>query len=170
MASALVLSVAVVAMSLLSATQGLASYSVGPQGHQIRIVAEAGQRVLPAVAGGTSAGTAVIPGATNYSTKLALPHGGTVEVAVSVAASAVVPAHARWIINDYFNNDPERRVTWNGTTADMGVRRCNTPAGLCSGYVGGFQVFRNHVLYNVMVVSSSSATAWAVVHSVRIPG
>jgi hypothetical protein len=159
-------------MSFLSgsAPQGLASYSVGPQGHQIRIAAEAGQHVAPTVAGGTSAGTAEIPGASNYSTKLALPHGGTVEVAVSVPSRAVAPAHARWIINDYFNNDPERRVTWHGTPADLGVRRCNTPAGLCPGYVGGFQVFRDHVLYNVMVTSSSSDTAWAVVRSVRIPG
>ncbi len=159
-------------MSLLSGSdpQGLASYSVGPLGHQIHIVAEAGQRVAPAVAGGRSAGTAVIPGATNYSTKLALLHGGTVEVAVSVPASTVAPAHAHWIINDYFNNDPERWVAWNGTSADMGVLRCNTPAGLCPGYVGGFQVFRDNVLYNVTVTSSSSAMAWAVVHSVRIPG
>jgi hypothetical protein len=89
---------------------------------------------------------------------------------VSVPTNAVAPDHARWIINDYFNNDPERRVIWQGTPADLGVRRCNTPAGLCAGYVGGFQVFRDHVLYNVTVTSSSSATAWAVVRSVRIPG
>lgn len=159
-------------MSLVSgsAPQGLASYSVGPQGHQIHIIAKAGQRITPAVAGGRSAGTAVIPGATNYSTKLALPHGGTVQVALSVPTNAVAPAHARWIINDYFNNDPERRVTWHGMPADLGVRRCNTPAGLCDGYVGGFQVFRDHVLYNVTVTSSSSATAWAVVRSIRISG
>jgi hypothetical protein len=159
-----------VAMSLLSgsSSHGFASYSVGPQGHQIRIVAGAGQHLAPAVGGGTSAGTAVIPGAINYSTKLTLPHGGAVQVAVSVPSHAVAPAHARWIINDYFNNDPEQRVTWHGTSADLGVRRCNTPAGLCPGYVGGFQVFRDHVLYNVMVNSSSSDTAWAVIRSVRI--
>ena len=77
--------------------------------------------------------------------------------------------HAHWIINDYFNNDPERLTTWHGTPADIGVRPCNTPAGSCRGYLGGLQVFRSGVLYNVTIASDSSATVWAVIHSIRIP-
>jgi hypothetical protein len=111
-----------------------------------------------------------MPGATNFATRLPLPRGGSVEVAVSVPAIPVPTAHERWIINDYFNNDPERRTTWHGSPADLGVRRCNTPAGLCPGYVGGFQVIRSDILYNVTVSSYSSDIAWAVIHSVRIPG
>jgi hypothetical protein len=152
-----------------SIQQDLARYSVGPEGHQIGILAEAGQRIQPSSVGGHSAGSAVIPGATNYATSLALPMGGDVEVAVSVPAAPVASAHTHWIINDYFNNDPERRTTWHGTPADLGVRHCNTPAGSCPGYVGGLQVFRNHILYNVTLASSSSQTAWAVLKSIRIP-
>ncbi len=110
----------------------------------------------------------MLPGV-NYATKLALPDNGGVEVAVSVPSGPVAPAHARWIINDYFNNDPERLTVWHGTPADLGVRPCNTPAGPCPGYLGGFQAFRNGVLYNVTIASDSSDTAWAVIRSIRIP-
>jgi hypothetical protein len=147
----------------------LVSYSVGPQGHQIRIAATAGQHLHPLVAGGSSAGTSVLPGAVNYATRLALPDNGAVQVTVSVPSGSVAPAHAHWVINDFFNNDPERLTTWHGTPADLGVRPCNTPAGSCPGYLGGLQVFRGGVLYNVTIASDRSATAWAVIHSIRIP-
>ena len=70
------------------------------------------------------------------------------------------PAHAHWIINDFFNNDPERLTTWHGTPADLGVRRGNTPAGSCPGHLGGLQLFRGGVIYNVTIASDSSDTAW----------
>ena len=147
----------------------LDSYTVGPRGHQIHLAAAAGQHLRPATAGGLSAGTSVLPGAVNYETTLALPDHGRVQVAISVPSGSVAAAHARWIINDYFNNDPERRTTWHGTPADAGARPCNTPAGACPGYQGGLQVFQSGVLYNVTVSSDSSDTAWAVIHSIRIP-
>jgi len=155
-------------MAGCSSQPNLDSYAVGPPGHQIRIAAAAGQHLNPVVAGGSSAGTSVLPGAVNYATTLALPDNGSVRVAVSVLSGAVAPAHARWIINDYFNNDPERLTTWHGTPADVGVRLCNTPAGACPGYLGGLQVFRSGALYNVTIFSDSSDTAWAVIHSIRI--
>ena len=102
-------------------------------------------------------------------TRLALPDNGTVDVVVSIPTSPVARAHARWIIDDYFNNDPERLTTWHRTPADLGVRPCNTPAGSCPSYVGGLQVFRNGVLYNVTMASDSSDTMWTVIHSIRIP-
>lgn len=151
-----------------SSQPNLESYSVGPEGHQLRVAAAPGQQVGPAVEGGHSAGSSVLPGA-NYATKLTLPDNGVLFVAVSVPSGPITPAHAHWIINDYFNNDPERLSVWHGAPADLGVRPCNTPAGSCPGFLGGFQVFRNGVLYNVTVVSNSSATAWAVIHSIRIP-
>jgi hypothetical protein len=147
----------------------LDSYSVGPQGHKIRIAAAAGQHLHPVVAGGSSVGTSVLPGAVNYATSLALPNNGSVQVAVSVPSGAVAPGHAHWIINDYFNNVPERLTTWHGTPADVGVQPCSTPAGACPGYLGGLQVFRTGALYNVTIDSDSSDTAWAVIRSIRIP-
>ncbi len=147
----------------------LDSYSVGPQGHQIRIAARAGQHLNPVVAGGSSAGTSLIPGAVNYSTTLALPNNGVVRVDISVPSSSVAPAHAQWIINDYFKNVPERLTTWHGIPADIGVRPCSTPAGPCPGYLGGLQIIQSGALYNVTFRSNSSDTAWAVIHSIRIP-
>lgn len=152
-----------------SSQPNLDSYSVGPRGHQIRIAAAPEQHLKPAVAGGSSAGTSVLPGAVNYAATLALPGNGSVQVTVSVHSRALAPAHAHWIINDLFNNDPERLTTWHGTPADVGVRPCNTPAGACPGYLGGLQVFRNGALYNVTISSESSDSAWAVIHSIRIP-
>jgi len=152
-----------------SSPPNLSSYSVGPHGHQMHIAAAAGQHLRPAMAGGLSAGTSVLPGAVNYATTLALPENGRVRVAISVPSGSVAAAHARWIINDYFNNDPERLTTWHGTPADAGVRPCSTPAGSCPGYQGGLQVFRSGLLYNVTIASNSSDTAWAVIHSIRIP-
>ena len=111
----------------------------------------------------------MLPGAVNYATTLTLPDNGSVRVAVSVPSGSVASAHAHWIINDFFNNDPERLATWHGTPADIGVRPCNTPAGPCPGYLGGLQVFRGGALYNVTIDSESSDTAWAVIHSIRIP-
>lgn len=160
---------AAVLMAGCSSPPNLDSYSVGPQGHQIHIAAAAGQHLRPAIAGGLSAGTSVLPGAVNYATSLALPDNGRVQVAISVPPGPVASSHARWIINDYFNNDPERLTTWHGTPADAGVRPCNTPAGSCPGYQGGLQVFRNGSLYNVTIASDSSETAWAVIHSIHIP-
>ena len=146
----------------------LKSYLVGPLGHQIRIDAAIGQHVAPASAGGHSAGSSALPGV-NYATSLALPDNGNIEVAVSIPSGPVTADHARWIINDFFNNVPERLTVWRGTAADLGVRPCSTPAGPCPGYVGGFQVFRSGVLYNVFLTSGDSETAWAVLHSIRIP-
>ena len=88
---------------------------------------------------------------------------------MSIPSGPVTAGHAHWIINDFFNNDPERLTVWRGTAADLGVRPCSTPAGPCPGYVGGFQVFRSGVLYNVTLTSDDSGTAWAVLHSIRIP-
>lgn len=110
----------------------------------------------------------MLPGV-NFATRLTLPDNGGVEVTVSVPSGPVTKAHAHWIINDYFNNDPERLTTWHSTPADIGVRPCNTPAGSCPGYLGGLQVFRSGVLYNVTIASDSSDTVWAVIHSIRIP-
>ena len=152
-----------------SSEPNLDSYSVGPHGHQIRLAAAEGQQPAPAVAGGTSAGSSALPGAINYATTLKLPDSGSVRVAVSVLSRPVTAAHANWIINDYFNNDPERLTTWHGTPADVGVRTCNTPSGPCSGYLGGLQVFRGNALFNVTIDSDSSDTAWAVLRSIRIP-
>ncbi len=110
----------------------------------------------------------MLPGV-NYATRLALPGNGAVDVVVSVPTGPVAPAHARWIIGDYFNNDPEHLTTWHGTPADLGVRPCNTPAGSCPGYLGGLQVLRGGVLYNVTMASDSSDTVWTVIRSIRIP-
>jgi hypothetical protein len=159
---------AAVLMAGCSSQPNLDSYVVGPHGHQMRIAAAAGQHRDPVVAGGTSAGTSVLPGAINYATTLALPDKGSVRIAISVPTRTVALAHAHWIINDYFNNDPERLTTWHGTPADLGVRPCNTPAGSCPGYLGGFQVFRSGTLYNVTIDSDNSSIAWAVIHSVRV--
>lgn len=146
----------------------LDSYSVGPHGHQIRVAAAAGQRPIPVVAGGRSAGTSVLPSSVNYATTLTLPDGGWVRVAISVPSGSIVPANAHWIIHDYFNNIPERLTTWHGVPADMGVRPCSTPAGSCPGYVGGLQVFRRGALFNVTIDSDTSDTAWAVIRSIGI--
>ena len=161
------LCVAAIVVTGCSSQPNLENYSVGPQAHQIRVAAEAGQHLHPVVPGGSSAGSSVLPGV-NYATRLDLPDNGGVEVAVSVPSGSVSPAHARWIINDYFNNDPERRTTWHGSPADLGVRPCNTPAGPCPGYQGGLQVLRGGVLYDVTIASDSSDTAWAVIRSIRI--
>jgi hypothetical protein len=147
----------------------LDTYSVGPPGHQLRIAAAAGQHLHPAVAGGSSAGTARIPGALNYSTILALPDHGVVRVDVSLPTGPVAPALAHSIIHDFFNNVPERLTTWHGLPADIGVQPCGTGAGPCPGYIGGLQVFQSGVLYNVNIRNDSSDTAWAVIHSIRIP-
>jgi hypothetical protein len=127
-----------------------------------------GQHVTPPSAGGHSAGSSALPGV-NYATRLALPGNGSIEVAVSIPSRPVTADHAHWIINDFFNNDPERLTVWRGTSADLGVRPCNTPSGPCPGYVGGFQVVRGGVLYNVTLTSGDSDTVWAVLHSIRIP-
>jgi hypothetical protein len=152
-----------------STLSDLASYSVGPPGHRVQIAAASELRPHTSVAGGTSVGTAVLPGAVDYTTVLALPGNGRVRVSISVPPGAVAPAHARWIINSYFNNTPERLTTWHGEPADEGVRPCSTPAGACPGYLGGFQVFQDGSLYNVTIASGSSDTAWAVIDSIRIP-
>ena len=146
----------------------LDTYSVGPQGHQIRIAAAAGQHLHPVVAGGSSPGTAQIPGAVNYSTILALPDNGVVRVDVSVPSGSLAPALAHSIIYDYFNRDPERLTTWHGSPADIGVRPCGTAAGPCPGYMGGLQVFQNGVLYNINFRNDSSDTAWVMIYSIRI--
>jgi len=101
-----------------------------------REVAAPGPQLHPALAGGTSVGTSVLPGAVNYATTLTLPDNGSVQATISVPSGPVAPAHARWIINDYFNNDPERLTVWHGTPADLERRPCNTPAGPCPGYLG----------------------------------
>jgi len=132
-------------------------------------VAAPGPQLHPALAGGTSVGTSVLPGAVNYATTLTLPDNGSVQATISVPSGPVAPAHARWIINDYFNNDPERLTSWHGSPADEGVRPCNTPAGACPGYQGGLQFFRSGALYDITVASSNSDTAWAVLRSIRIP-
>lgn len=62
---------------------------------------------------------------------------------MSVPSGSVAPAHAHWVINDFFNNDPERLTTWHGTPADLGVRPCKTPAGSCLGYLGVRQTWQN---------------------------
>lgn len=147
----------------------LKNYSVGPQGYQIRIAAAAGQHLHPVAAGGSSPGTAQIPGAVNYSTILALPDNGAVRVDVSVPSSSVPPALAHSIIYDFFNREPERLTNWHGIPADIGVRTCGTAAGPCPGYMGGFQVFQSGVLYNVNFRNDNSDTAWAMIHSIRIP-
>jgi hypothetical protein len=158
-----------VLMAGCSSSPSLEGYSVGPEGHQMHIAAAVGQHLRPAMAGGRSAGTSAMPGAANYATTLALPDNGTTQVAISVPSGPVAAAQAHWIINDLFNNDPERLTTWHGSPADVGVRPCNTPAGSCPGYLGGLQVFRSGVLYDVTVTSRSSDTAWAVIHSIRFP-
>jgi hypothetical protein len=146
----------------------LDSYSVGPKEHQIRIAAAAGQDLEPVDAGGSSAGTWLLPGAINYSTTLALPNNGVVRVDVGVPSTSVTPALVHRIIN-YFNSDPYRLTTWHGNAADIGVRPCGTAAGPCPGYLGGLFVFQGGALYSVTIDSDSSDTAWAVIHSIRIP-
>jgi len=111
----------------------------------------------------------VLPGALNYAITLTLPDNGRVQVAISVPSGPVTPAHARWIINDYFNNVPERLTTWHGNPADEGVQPCRTPAGACPGYLGGIQVFQGGALCNITIASGSSGTAWAVIRSIQIP-
>ena len=157
-------------MAGCSSPPGLDSYAVGPPGHQIHVAAAAGQHLRSTMAGVLWARNAVLPGAVNYATHLVLPDNGWVQVAITVPSGSVLPAHARWIINHYYNNVPERLTKWDGTSADAGVRPCSTPAGSCPGYLGGLQVFRSGVLYNVTISSDSSDTAWAVIHSIRIPG
>lgn len=88
----------------------------------------------------------MLTGATNYTSTLTLPGDGTVRVSISVLPGPVAPAHARWIINDYFNNVPERLTTWHGSPADEGVQPCSTPSGACPGYLGGIQVFEGGAL------------------------
>jgi hypothetical protein len=146
----------------------LQTYTVGPAGHQVRISAAQSQHVGVAVSGGRSAGTSVISGAINYASSLALPSNGLVRVAISVPRIAIPAAHARWIINDFFNNTPERLTTWHGASADLGVRPCSTPAGPCTGYLGGIQVIRGGALYNVTVQAGSARTAWAVIDSFHL--
>jgi hypothetical protein len=72
------------------------------------------------------------------------------------------PVHAHRIINDFFNNDPERLTTWHGHPADLGVRRCNTPAGSCPSHLGGLQLSRGGVICDFTIASYSSDAAWVV--------
>ena len=147
-----------------SAAEALTTYTVGPPGHQLRIAAAPSQHPrLDYI--GTSF---VVPGAARYRGTLALPGGGLEIVEISVSPGAIAGAHARWIINDDYNNLPEHLVTWHGAPADRGVIPCTTPAGPCSGYQGGMTVLRGNVLYDVFVQTGNEATARAVVNSFNI--
>jgi hypothetical protein len=164
----MLLGLTTILLSGCSAQLGLQTYTFGPAGHQLKIDARQSQHLGVAVAGGSSAGTSVIHGAINYASSLNLPGNGRVQMAISVPLVPIPAAHAHWIINDFFNNDPERRTTWHVVPADLGVRPCNTPSGPCSGYLGGIQVIRDGTLYNVTVQADSSSLAWAVINSFRL--
>jgi|GEM_PF-6391172 len=166
-----VLITAATTFALASAACGgpsrLQTYTVGPAGHQILIAAAPNQKVpIPTMSGPTP--NSVVAGATYYSYSLRLPGSGRVDVTVSVSRRAIPAAHARWIIQDFFNNVPERLTTWHGRPADAGVQPCSTPAGPCPGWVGGIQVLRDGTLYDVVVSADSKLTASAVVNSFDI--
>jgi hypothetical protein len=104
----LMLGVTAALLSCCSTSAPLAGYSVGPAGHEVRIEAVPGLRLHPSVAGGTSVGTAALPGAVNDTTTLSLPDDGTVEVSISLPPVPVAPARD-------------------------GVRPCSPAAGTCPG-------------------------------------
>jgi hypothetical protein len=158
-----VLAIASTACSNVAGT--LVRYTVGPAGHEMILKASPGQNVQSAP---PSPGNGVLPHATQFSYRLALPGGGVASIEIMVSPTAVLEAHARWIINDDFNNIPEHRTTWHGLPADAGVIPCTTPAGPCPGYQGGFTIFVGRTLYNVFVTSASSSIANEVVRSVEI--
>jgi hypothetical protein len=89
-------------------------------------------------------------------------------VEISVSPGTIAAPHARWIINDDYNNIPEHLVSWHGAPADRGVIPCTTPAGACPGFQGGMTVLQDNVLYDVFLQTGSEATAWAVVNSFNI--
>jgi|SRR5580658_6382749 hypothetical protein len=157
--------VAIASTACSNVTGSLVGYTVGPAGHEMVLKASPGQKVQSAL---PSSGNGVLPHATQFSYRLALPGGGVASIEIMVSPTAVLEAHARWIINDDFNNIPEHRTTWHGLPADAGVIPCTTPAGPCPGYQGGFTIFVGRTLYNVFVTSASSSIANEVVRSVEI--
>jgi hypothetical protein len=136
-------------------------------GHQLELAAVPGLHPALEVVSSPPSAFAILPGATNYAGALALPGGGVARVEISLAASPIAAAHARWIIHDFYNKTPERLVSWQSQAADRGVVPCSTPAGPCPGYLGGMTVLRGQALYDVFVSSGDRGTAWAVVRSFR---
>jgi len=91
------------------------------------------------------------------------------QVSIIVSPSPIPPARASWIIDSYFDNIPQKLVTWHGVPADIGVLPCSTPSGACPGFVGGFTVVRGTTLYNVFIPQAgSSSMGWAVINSIAI--
>ena len=109
-----------------------------------------------------------MPHSSGLNYELDLPGNGTADVSIQVSTEPLLKAHARWIINDFFNNIPEHRTMWHGIDADLGVIACTTPAGPCPGFQGGFTVLVGRTLYDVFVFSTDRQTAERVVDSVRI--
>lgn len=158
----------VVAIACAACSQGpsnLVRYTVGPPGHEMVLKASPGQNVQSAP---PERGNGLLPHSTEFSYRLVLPGAGSASIEIMVSPTAVLKAHARWIIHDLFNNIPEHRTTWRGLPADAGVLPCTTPAGPCPGFQGGFTIFVGRTLYNVFVSSSSSSIANEVVRSVEI--
>ena len=147
--------------------QALRTYTVGPPGHQIRISASPSQR--PRTTPSPLTANGVVPGATNYMTSLSLPRGGKMQVSIIVSPSPIPQALASRIIDSYFNNTPQKLVTWHGVPADIGVVPCSTPSGSCPGFVGGFTVVLGTALYNVFIPQAGNdSMGWAVINSIAI--
>jgi hypothetical protein len=154
-----------------SGSSTLQTYTVGPAGHQMRIAATESQHVdASPLSKKPVAGSALLAGSVGYTGRLALPDNGSLQWSVAASPTTVPAAHARWIINDFFNNTPERRGTWHGMPADLGVRPCSTPSGPCPGYLGGIQVLSGNTLYSVFVSADDRATIWNAIHSFGITG
>lgn len=157
--------VAIASTACSNVTGTLVGYTVGPAGHEMVLKASPGQKVQSTP---PYLGNGVLPHATQFSYRLVVPGGGVASIDIVVSPTAVLQAHARWIINDDFNSIPEHRTTWHGLAADAGVLPCTTPSGPCSGFQGGFTIFVGRTLYNVFVTSSSSSIANEVVRSVEV--
>jgi hypothetical protein len=95
--------------------------------------------------------------------------GGTTTAWVDALTKPVRPGRLPYLLRSYLPSGPSGRwLTKAGDPAMIGVVPGCVPSGQCSGFVGGLVILDGRTIYDLTTSQSTSASAYAVLHTFRI--